>query len=695
MAFIPFLFSFSSISTVFLITITLIALYILNRKKTNSKQKNKNYKLIKSYSDLSPYITEIQNAKQIGIDTEYYKGEQYKGHLCLIQIHIKKIPFSLIIDIISLTQEEKGKIYNFLKPILSDRNNEKIFHSCFNDVEWIKEETGCDTYNIFDTQEVHQLIKHNNSFKSLTELLHEYLNVNFSLEEKKKFQKSNWFERPLTDEQLTYAANDSLYLIKLREAMMKKLKSKEELDKKKKEIEDKIYKLSKREKNYTQAVDYMISNMTKCDVELYDTIKNLFCEIYQKTDDYSKSNNINSDKMLNLKTIYKICNQLPKTKEDIMTTILLKTSNEHISKHQKFYDEIVDMVLSKTKNITADIKSEINLGKTGYMLNNLRKDLSKEKTVERFSCKKPIYESCKMLAPDGEALCFCDTKKMNWYISRKLAEIIQEDPPIFRLFFEPNARGCKDEDDKDSKFYVSERKNRCVVCGSEENYMRFHVVPLLYRQFFPEMLKSHKSHDVNLLCFRCHEKANKLYEKKKEELAEKYNVPLTLQTKEQEFVKLLEELIKKCKSLYKNWNTIPFSQKEKIQKIIFQIINDIKQIEYFTNPSTNIEVLNTLKQKKCFDITNALDIDLAYITSVKGLKLKELPDNKKNLHGKLVVEKVGDLKEFIKEWRQFFVDSLNPQFLSSEWRVDHEMVRTFGKFSNFNKEKNKEENNKE
>ena len=147
--------------------------------------------------------------------------------------------------------------------------------------------------------------------------------------------------------------------------------------------------------------------------------------------------------------------------------------------------------------------------------------------------------------------------------------------------------------------------------------------------------------------------------------------------------------------MYKNWNTIPFSQKEKIQKIIFQIINDIKQIEYFTNPSTNIEVLNTLKQKKCFDITNALDIDLAYITSVKGLKLKELPDNKKNLHGKLVVEKVGDLKEFIKEWRQFFVDSLNPQFLSSEWRADHEMVRTFGKFSNFNKEKNKEENNKE
>ena len=60
--------------------------------------------------------------------------------------------------------------------------------------------------------------------------------------------------------------------------------------------------------------------------------------------------------------------------------------------------------------------------------------------MSTFICKHPIYESCKMLAPDGQQLCFCDFKKMTWYVSRNLAEIISEDPPIFRLYFEPNAR---------------------------------------------------------------------------------------------------------------------------------------------------------------------------------------------------------------------------------------------------------------
>ncbi len=60
---------------------------------------------------------------------------------------------------------------------------------------------------------------------------------------------------------------------------------------------------------------------------------------------------------------------------------------------------------------------------------------------------------------------------------------------------------------------------------------------------------------------------------------------------------------------------------------------------------------------------------------------------KKNMHGYLVLEKVKDLKAFIMEWRKFFVDSFNPQFLPDERSIEHEIVRTFGQHSNF---KNKE-----
>ena len=42
-------------------------------------------------------------------------------------------------------------------------------------------------------------------------------------EEKKKFQTSNWYERPLKQNQLIYAANDSLFLIKLRNKIAEKI----------------------------------------------------------------------------------------------------------------------------------------------------------------------------------------------------------------------------------------------------------------------------------------------------------------------------------------------------------------------------------------------------------------------------------------------------------------------------------------
>lgn len=61
--------------------------------------------------------------------------------------------------------------------------------------------------------------------------------------------------------------------------------------------------------------------------------------------------------------------------------------------------------------------------------------------------------------------------------------------------------------------------------------------------------------------------------------------------------------------------------------------------------------------------------------------------DKKNLHGKLIVEKVKDIREFIREWRIYFVETFKPKFLPKEWSIDHEMVRTFGENSNFKNDK--------
>ena len=66
-----------------------------------------------------------------------------------------------------------------------------------------------------------------------------------------------------------------------------------------------------------------------------------------------------------------------------------------------------------------------------------------------------------------------------------------------------------------------------MVCGLNKDYSRFHVIPTLYRTHFPDELKSHRSHDIVVLCFNCHERASRQQDVLKGQLAEKYNAPLT------------------------------------------------------------------------------------------------------------------------------------------------------------------------
>lgn len=41
-----------------------------------------------------------------------------------------------------------------------------------------------------------------------------------------------------------------------------------------------------------------------------------------------------------------------------------------------------------------------------------------------------------MLAITGELLCYCDARKLHWYLDKGLAELVTEEPPTIRLLFE-------------------------------------------------------------------------------------------------------------------------------------------------------------------------------------------------------------------------------------------------------------------
>ncbi|GBG63778.1 hypothetical protein CBR_g39322 [Chara braunii] len=147
---------------------------------------------------------------------------------------------------------------------------------------------------------------------------------------------------------------------------------------------------------------------------------------------------------------------------------------------------------------------------------------ARELFVQKFACKAPVYHNCRIYAGDGRLLCFCDKKKLDWYVQRGLAELTGEDPPAVRLLFEPKGR----PEDENNEFYIQSKSNQCVVCGESTHYLRYRIIPSCYRQHFPERLKSHRSHDIVLLCVDCHELAHKAAEKYKRQVALEFGVPL-------------------------------------------------------------------------------------------------------------------------------------------------------------------------
>ena len=694
-----------------------------------SSKKSKNYILIKDYQTFSKFLQDLKNSKQIGVDTEHFQNNTYKGILCLIQFYIPKYPFAIIIDLIELLKEEKtedkNKIYYELKNIFENKKIEKIFHSCYNDLRWISEAINTSIKNIFDTQYMDNYIESKrknrqvSQNKNLNNLLKKYLNMKISEEEKKKLQRSDWFSRPLSEEQLIYAANDALYLIELRQKMYQIINNDKEFNKIKREFNfdmnnKLISRKNKKEEDFKDiAGNYIDENMTVLmENEYIKLAKDIFFDLLKKTDDFASKNNFNREKILSLNSIFHICNKLPKNKEKILKIInqqqnmsinyddLINESKDNSSNEEnnlnnetkKFYLDIIDYILSKGKEIEESLSKQniestksknIIEGKKLELLRNLKKEVSKKSVVNNSICKGPIYDSCKMLAPDGQQLCFCDFKKMSWYLERNLAKLISNDPPVFKLIFEPNARGCVDENLKSSNFYIESRTNCCVICGKTENYLRFHVIPILYRSCFPENLKSHKSHDVVLLCLSCHERARKVYEQKKEEISKRYNVPLNVMSDgKNNYLKLIQ-FIKKCKVIKKNKNkNLPEIAETKLKKNLKETFDTLME---------NSQEFKNFVEKNKIICNKEDDIDDNFLNIFCDKFIvddKNIPEGKKNLHGKLVIEKVKDLKEFIMEWRQFFLDSFQPKFLPKEWSVKHEIVRTFGEYSNFRNEKN-------
>ncbi|CAF0798614.1 unnamed protein product [Rotaria sp. Silwood1] len=168
------------------------------------------YLFVDTPDKLKTMIDHIEIQSELAIDLEHHSYRSYQGFTCLMQISSRTEDF--LIDTITLRDE-----LNILNNIFTNPNIVKVFHGADSDIEWLQKDFGLYIVNMFDT---HQAARELNlpAF-SLAYLLKSYCDIDAN----KQFQLADWRIRPLPEEYLRYAREDTHYLLYIYDLLRNRL----------------------------------------------------------------------------------------------------------------------------------------------------------------------------------------------------------------------------------------------------------------------------------------------------------------------------------------------------------------------------------------------------------------------------------------------------------------------------------------
>ncbi len=151
---------------------------------------------------LSRWVKVLEKADEIGVDTEGDSMHHYRERVCLIQM--TAMGQDVIIDPLALPD------LSSLTDVFADDQKIKIFHDACYDLIGLRRDFGFEVAGIFDTMLACRFLGY--ARFGLAAQLKEC----FDHEADKRFQRSDWTRRPLSEEQITYARYDTHYLPALR-----------------------------------------------------------------------------------------------------------------------------------------------------------------------------------------------------------------------------------------------------------------------------------------------------------------------------------------------------------------------------------------------------------------------------------------------------------------------------------------------
>ncbi|TKY66973.1 Exosome component 10 [Spatholobus suberectus] len=578
------------------------------------------YVWVRTEMQLKELVDVLREERFFAVDTEQHSLRSFLGFTALVQISTRE-------KIIWLTLLPCMILWAFFAQFLPILQFVKyVFHGADNDILWLQRDFHIYVVNLFDTSKACEVLS--KPQKSLAYLLETYCGVTTN----KSLQRGDWRQRPLSAEMVHYARTDAHYLLYIANCLINELK---QLYNENSCTEDKFHFVleASRRSNmiclqlFTKEIEAspggssalslfsrQVSSHDFPSISNETQIQNIVRQLCAWRDLMARIHDENLKYVLSDQAIVALASQSSASPSEIYNTIAQTDINMKtgVSSFIPSPSPVVCSHLSDICHLLAnklvnddDIYSVILqkcLGQNGscplsifnYALlvnSNLRPTLvhkqpgpknpkqysrkaSRDLFVQKFSCKSPVYHNCRIFANDGRLLCYCDQRKLEWYLSRDLAKLIDEEPPAIMLLFEPKGR----PEDEDNDFYIQSKKNICVGCGEGNHYLRYRIIPSCYRIHFPEHLKSHRSHDIVLLCVDCHEVAHAAAEKYKRKIAVEFGIPLYLRRvvhPGQETEKQIEErgvsplqLRTAAMALLRHGPRMPLNRREELTEII-------------------------------------------------------------------------------------------------------------------------------
>lgn len=176
--------------------------------------------IIVHYGDLPDHVS---FEGSVAIDTEAMGLVHTRDRLCVVQlfsghdadpVHLVQIP------------NIKGHQAPNLVKLLLDKKVMKLFHYARFDVSILMYTFNIDIHNIFCTKIASRLCRTYTGQHSLKDLCKDFIGIELSKEE----QTSDWGADNLTTHQQQYAAQDVLYLHKIKDALQQMLKRENRID---------------------------------------------------------------------------------------------------------------------------------------------------------------------------------------------------------------------------------------------------------------------------------------------------------------------------------------------------------------------------------------------------------------------------------------------------------------------------------